>query len=176
MATITKQEALAAFQRLGMLAAASGEKIELLLLGGGAMVIQFDARLSTKDLDVVILSPSNSSIVRKWAAEVAGELSWPDDWLNDAAKGFVVGSSLGRQIFASAGITVKVPSTAQLLAMKLCAWRDDVDISDAKRLLLELPGQRQDVWEMVEPHLYPGRELTAKYAFDDLWEATHAGN
>jgi hypothetical protein len=176
MATITKQEALHAFQRLGELAAANGQAADLLLLGGGAMVLRFDARLSTKDLDVVILAPTNAALIRGWAAEVAADLSWPDDWLNDAAKGFVVGSSLSRPVFASAGITVRVPATEQLLAMKLCAWRDDVDIADARRLLAELVGEHEDVWKSIEPYLYPGRELTAKYAFDDLWEATHAGN
>ena len=176
MATITKQEALHALKRVGELAAAAGHTAELLLLGGGAMVLRFDARLSTKDLDVVIIAPTNSSLIRAWAAEVAAETSWPDDWLNDAAKGFVVGSSLKSEVFASLGIIVHVPATEQLLAMKLCAWRDDVDISDARRLLGELTGERQDVWTQIEPFLYPGRELTAKYAFDDLWEATHGAN
>ena len=56
--------------------------------------------------------------------------------------------------------------------MKLCAWRDDVDIDDARRLLRELgPGGRlADVWERLTPFLQPGRELTARYALEDLWE------
>ena len=57
--------------------------------------------------------------------------------------------------------------------MKLCAWRDDIDISDAKRLLSELPGAYNEIWQMVVPFLQPGRELKAKYAFDDLWEESH---
>ena len=176
MATITKHEAVIALRRLGELAAATGETVELLLLGGGAMVLRFDARQSTRDLDVVILAPANSALVRSWAAEVAVELSWPENWLNDAVKGFVVGSSVGQQVFASTGINVLVPSVEQLLGMKLCAWRDDVDISDARRLLVELSGTQQEVWNRIEPYLYPGRELTAKYAFDDLWEATHVSD
>jgi hypothetical protein len=71
------------------------------------------------------------------------------------------------------GIAVHVPSVEQLLAMKLCAWRDDVDIADAKRLLPELTGAHDEVWKRVEAHLFPGRELIAKYAFEDLWETTH---
>ena len=27
--------------------------------------------------------------------------------------------------------------------------------------------------EKVEPHVVPGREMKAQYAFDDLWEAQH---
>jgi hypothetical protein len=57
--------------------------------------------------------------------------------------------------------------------MKLSAWRDDVDITDARRLLQELAGKRDDIWQAVEPYLVPGDELKAQYAFDDLWEALY---
>ena len=59
----------------------------------------------------------------------------------------------------------------QLLAMKLSAWRDDLDVSDARLLLSKLSGDRGSVWKLVEPYLVPGRQLKAQYAFDDLWEA-----
>jgi hypothetical protein len=55
--------------------------------------------------------------------------------------------------------------------MKLSAWRDDIDISDASRLLEEMKGNRDEIWQEVEPHLVPGDELKAQYAFADLWEA-----
>ena len=64
--------------------------------------------------------------------------------------------------------SVAVP---QLLAMKLSAWRDDVDVADARLLLSKIPGDRASVWRLVEGHLVPGRELKAQYASDDLWEA-----
>ena len=54
--------------------------------------------------------------------------------------------------------------------MKLTAWRDDLDIDDARLLLSQLQGERDEVWEQIEPFLVPGRELKAQYAFADLWE------
>jgi len=57
--------------------------------------------------------------------------------------------------------------------MKLYAWRDDVDIADARRLLQEMPGIRDEIWQSVEPYLVPGNELKAQYAFADLWEALY---
>lgn len=45
--------------------------------------------------------------------------------------------------------------------------------SDARLLLTRLPDDREVSWKLVEPYLVPGRELKAKYAFDDLWEASH---
>ena len=173
MGTIGRQDLIDALTRLGELAAARGTRLDLLLHGGGIMVLVFDARQATRDLDVVVLPPSDATTVRALAATVAAERGWPDDWLNDGAKGFLVGLSAGPVIFSAPGIEVRRPAFEQLLAMKLCAWRDDVDIADARRLLQELPGRYDDVWHQVEPYLQPGRELKAKYAFDDLWEDVH---
>ena len=53
--------------------------------------------------------------------------------------------------------------------MKLCAWRDDVDVSDARFLLSKIPGDREAVWSAVVPHLLPGRELKASYAKGFAW-------
>jgi len=173
MATIDRQDILAALKRLGDLAAARGERLDLLLVGGGVMVILFGTRSATRDLDVVILSPSDRAHVRALAATVASEMGWPSDWLNDAAKGFLSGPADGPVIFQSDGIVVRRPSIEQLLAMKLCAWRDDVDIADARRLLQEFSGSRDETWNKVKPFLPPGRELTAADAFADLWEELH---
>jgi hypothetical protein len=70
-------------------------------------------------------------------------------------------------------ITIITGTAAQLLAMKLSAWRDDVDIADARRLLQEMSSVREDVWRAVGPFLVPGNELKAQYAFVDLWEALY---
>ena len=96
--------------------------------------------------------------------------------LNDAAKGYLIGLSAGDIVFSAPGITVKHLSFAQLLAMKLSAWRDELDIIDARRLLKELSGTRQEIWQMICPYLVPGDELKAQYAFEDLWESVHGNN
>ncbi len=74
-------------------------------------------------------------------------------------------------LLKAARLVVRTVAPHQLLAMKLSAWRDDLDVSDARLLLSKLPGDRVSVWKLVEPHLVPGRLLKAQYAFDDLWEA-----
>jgi hypothetical protein len=76
-------------------------------------------------------------------------------------------------LLAAPGITVVSPTIAQLLAMKLSAWRDDVDINDAKQLLQNLSGSQQQIWSSVQPYLTPGAELKAEYSFLDLWEAIY---
>jgi hypothetical protein len=179
MATFSRQDIEDGLRRLGQLAQQQGIYIKLTLVGGAAMVLGFDARQSTRDVDVVILAPKEASQVRKLAKLVADEHNWPDDWLNDGAKGYMVGLSSGRELFSSPGIEAWSPSLYQLLAMKLSAWRDDVDISDARRLLKEVvgPGQAKDeIWEQLESFLVPGDELTAQYAFQDLWETLDGTN
>lgn len=176
MATITQQEIVEALERLGQLAVARGIGIELALVGGALMVLVYEARESTRDVDVIILAPREAGMVRELAQVVAGERGWPNDWLNDGAKGFLIGLSHGPVVFSAPGIEVRSPATEQLLAMKLSAWRDDVDITDARRLLQEISGSRAEIWQAVEPYLIPGDELKAQYAFADLWEALYGDN
>ncbi len=174
MALFNKQEILSALQRLGQLAQAQGTQIELILVGGAAMVLGFGARQSTHDVDAAILFPREARKVRQLATQVALERNWPDDWLNDAAKGYLVGLSDGGVVYTAPGIEVRLPSTVQLLAMKLSAWRDDVDISDARRLLETIaPQNAEKLWQALEPFLVPGEELKAQYAFQDLWESLY---
>ena len=176
MATFSRQDIVDGLKRLGELAAGRGIHIQLTLVGGAAMVLGFDARQSTRDVDVIILAPKEARLVRKLARMVAEEKDWPEDWLNDGAKGYLVGLSSGMPLFSALGIDAQAPSLYQLLAMKLSAWRDDVDISDARRLMKEVLVKSQtsdEIWQQIEPYLVPGDELTAQYAFQDLWEALH---
>lgn len=175
MAIFTREEIEEGLKRLGELAQAKGLYIQLTLVGGAVMVLRFNARPSTRDVDAVILLPREARLVRELAKQVASEHDWPEDWLNDGAKGYLVGISDGPIVFQAAGIEARAPSMEQLLAMKLSAWRDDIDISDARRLLQEV-GQgrkRDEVWQSLESFLVKGDELTAQYAFLDLWESLY---
>lgn len=175
MALLTRQDIINALERLGQLAAADGYTLQLLIVGGAAMALGYNARQATQDIDALFLPPPEARVVRSWAAAIARERDWPDDWLNDGAKGYLIGISQGPVLMASRGIKARQPATEQLLAMKLCAWRDDVDIADAVRLLadLALENNRAEIWRRVMPYLLPGRELKAQYAFEDLWESEY---
>ena len=77
----------------------------------------------------------------------------------------------GKVLLDRPALLIRALAPQQLLAMKLSAWRDDVDIGDARVLLQEFAGERTQIWSLIEPFLVPGRELKARYAFDDLWES-----
>ncbi len=143
---------------------------ELLITGGAALVLLYGSRESTKDVDAVV----SDKPVRIAARKVATQLDLPEDWLNDGAKGFLHGIAPGEVVFQSPALIVRALAPPQLLAMKLGAWRDDLDIEDARLLLSKIEGDKASVWEQVEPYLVPGRELKSQYAFEDLWESEHA--
>src|SRR5436853_3215937 len=100
MAFIGKADIIRAPERLGQLAAEQGQKVELVIVGGAQMVLAYDARPATRDVDVAIVDPDAAGFTRSLAATVASEFGWPEDWLNDGAKGYLVGMSSGPIIFA----------------------------------------------------------------------------
>jgi hypothetical protein len=59
---LSKQEITQALQELGQLALEQGEPIELMVVGGALMVLAYDARTATKDVDALILAPPQSCI------------------------------------------------------------------------------------------------------------------
>jgi hypothetical protein len=166
---------LAALEELARELAAMGttRQEEIVLAGGAALVLIYNAREATRDVDACSISSAGFLPLREAARRVASTLDLPEDWLNDGAKGYLNGLQPGEVLLDRPALLVRALGPQQLLAMKLSAWRDDVDIGDARLLLPEIQGGREEVWSSVEPFLVPGRELKARYAFEDLWETVH---
>lgn len=149
---------------------ADGVMGEICIFGGAAMVLAFDARESTRDVDAVFRP---AATVRDAARAVAEEQSLPADWLNDGVKGFLS----AEPDFVDEGmpkdfpnLRVLRPSAACLPAMKCMAARvegydthgdrDDV-VFPARHLGLTAPAA---VLEVVTRY-YPEDRLTAKTRF-----------
>jgi len=98
MVMLSRHDIDAALTRLGELAQQQSTRVELLVMGGAAMVLAYDARQSTRDVDVLIRFPREARIVRDLAKQVGQEQDLPEDWLNDGAKGYLVGVSEGPSI------------------------------------------------------------------------------
>ena len=147
-------------------------RAEIVVVGGAAIVMLFGARESTKGVDAYFVTPE-ASVLREAAEAVANRLELPDDWLNDGAKGYLVGVTTGEVLYQSESLTVRAASTGQLLAMKLAAWRDAIDRDDAKLLLSRMEGSADEIWSVIKPFV-PSYQLDkASYAFEDLWETLH---
>ena len=130
MALMNRQDIEMGLRRLGEIAASNGELVRVVIVGGAAMILGYNARQSTRDVDGIFIEPPERSVTRRWISEIAMKESWPEDWFNDAAKGFMVGISYGRCLLAAPGIEVWQPLPEQLLALKLGTWRDDLDVFD----------------------------------------------
>jgi hypothetical protein len=64
-----------------------GATIEIAVDGGSALMLIFDWRTATRDVDGVF--GGDREIVRRLSAQIAAERGWPVDWLNDGVKGFL---------------------------------------------------------------------------------------
>lgn len=162
-----------ALTRLGELAAAEGHTLTLVVVGGAALVLNYNARMATQDVDAFLITPPEARATRGWARVVATEMGLPADWLNDGAKGFMQGISYGPLLIDAPGIRVYQVSPEQLLAMKLSAWRSAQDISDAATVLVDLAGQyptKTALWNALASYVV---HIKAQYAFDELWERTY---
>ena len=119
---LTKKDIIGALNRLNQELQKAGTKAVICLYGGTSMVLAFNARLSTKDVDA-IFKPKD--IIRKLAEKIAGELNLEKDWLNDGVKRFVSAkakfTNRGEGKFSN--IEVTRPTADYLLAMKCMAAR-----------------------------------------------------
>jgi hypothetical protein len=70
---------------------------------------------------------------------------------------------------------VRTLALAQLLALKLMAWRDDVDFDDGLRILRALAAENdcssaEMILRLVAPYFVASHRLKASYAVEELWE------
>jgi hypothetical protein len=151
-----------------------GSSVAITLVGGAAIALLYEAREATRDVDALTLGPEGGEI-REATARVAERLGLEADWLNDNVKNKYTNQlvSRGEPLYARGRLIVSTVKPEQLLAMKLCAFRDDLDISDARLILSKLPRHLdiETVWNMLEPFLMAGLQRKARNNFDDLWEA-----
>lgn len=159
-AAFSRQRVVASLQALGDELTAQGVRGQVFVVGGAAMALAYSTRRVTRDIDAVF---EPKILIYEAAARVAERLGLPDDWLNDAVKGFLPGADLSAQSVPEiTGIEVTTASPRYLLAMKLLAMRfgeDDEDI----RILLHKAGIAT-VPEALEllTQLYPDRDPPVK--------------
>jgi hypothetical protein len=173
---LDRETILKALARLSDMLQEAGIVGEINLLGGTAMILGFQARQSTKDVDAIFAPPQE---VRKMASRVAAELSLPDHWLNDAAKAYLSRHGDFRDLagFVLPHLRVQVPAPEYMLAMKVMAARSGLGGERGDRedivFLIELLGLRtsSEVMRIVERYYEPSRILPRSvYLVDEIFE------
>ncbi len=141
MTTLSRELIRRALVRLGELADAEGIKLEVCIYGGAALMLAYDSRAITKDVDAVVRP---SDVAQRLTRRVAEELELPENWINDDVRMFAAPREGLRALpWDSAGIAVTVPTASYLLAMKALACRKALpgyegDIADLRFLLRKL--------------------------------------
>src|ERR1700690_3029804 len=121
---LTKADIMAGLTRLSELAQRENIILEISLYGGALMLLAYDCRQTTKDVDAIIRPPE---VGRRLAAKVAQEMRWHDDWLNDDVR-FFVSAVETRHLWKPPGLNapylkISRPTAKYLLAMKVMACR-----------------------------------------------------
>lgn len=166
-----QDEILKAFHALNDELAREGTKAEVGIVGGAAMVLAFNARESTRDVDAVF---EPASKLRAAAARIASAQGLPADWLNDAATAYMPADTQPRTILLDLpNLAVWIPPPSYLLAMKAIAARlDSQDAQDLRTLIRHMGLSRaQEVLEVVEDY-YPRNQIPARTQFflEELFE------
>ena len=131
-----------ALTRLGELCVETKSRVEIAIYGGTVMMLAYDCREATKDIDAIFHPPE---VVEPLIRQVAREQKLPEDWMNSGVGAFVAGRE-ERIPFAQLeipGLAITRPSAKYLLAMKCRAGRLPTpfragDMADITFLLREL--------------------------------------
>lgn len=161
---MNKNQIIKAFEALNSKLSEMGIKGEIGVVGGAAMVLAFNARAATKDVDAIF---EPSSKIRSAAKSVAEKLDLPEDWINDAVKGYLPGTPKKRSVLLSLDhLTVWVPETEYLFAMKSISARfDSSDGADIKTLVKELELKSVDRALQIVEQYYPKKQIPPKTRF-----------
>ncbi|MCG8360428.1 MAG: hypothetical protein MI920_33105 [Kiloniellales bacterium] len=167
----------AAFVRIGQRALEAGKVVEITVYGGSALVLTFNARPATRDVDAVF--EADRAFLRDLAKQIAVENGWDEGWLNDGVKGFLSHAdreSDSRRLFRSypteegAGLRVFVATPAYLFAMKCIAMRisgveESRDVEDIKLLAAEIGVRTLDDAIAIVENFYPADRIPPRTRF-----------
>jgi hypothetical protein len=127
--------------------------------------------VATKDVDAVF---EPSSVIRELASQIAQGEDLPPDWLNDAAKGFILPGFAKQEVMTMSHLRVWAPEPRYMLAMKCISARwDTSDRDDVIFLIKELKLKKPaEVFEILESY-YPHNRIPPKTQFfiEELFSA-----
>lgn len=143
---------------------------EIGLCGGAVMCLVYQTREATKDVDA-LFEPTEK--IRKAAARIAVQFNLPDDWLNDAAKGYFASDPPKQMVLELSHLRVWAPKPEYMLAMKCISARYDTHDADDVKFLIEYLGLKkpEEVFNLVSQY-YPKTQIPAKTQFfvEELFE------
>ena len=170
---MTKHEIIAGLQALGELAREDNRVIDIAIYGGAAIVLAWNFRVATKDVDAVVMNAQDGEFLRAAVAKVAAAKGFAPDWLNDAVKGFLHQKQDLQELplfsgHENCGIRVFTPTAEYMLAMKCMAMRlgeGSQDAADIRSLLATLKIQTLDAAMDIVARYYPEEMIAPRVRF-----------
>lgn len=152
-----------ALARLGSLLRQRRVAGEIAVFGGAAIVLGFEFRDATQDIDAMIIQGHGQ--VMRAQQEVGAELGLPPNWLNEQATSYLSAHN-DFDLFKTYpsegqfGLRVLMAIPQYLLAMKLLALRLYHDVQDIVQLARRL--NRTTVEDLLDAlkHYYPDEQVS----------------
>lgn len=147
---------------------------EIAVYGGSAIMLQFDWRGSTRDVDAVVVSGASHGLVRQAADRAARDLGLERSWLSEAVAQYKSAKNDSDGLIAVGmypksgvpGLRVNAARPEYLLAMKLAALqraaRDDRDFEDSKMLAAGLGVHTPEALESLYDKFFPADPLAVR--------------
>jgi Nucleotidyltransferase of unknown function (DUF6036) len=173
---LNRETILKAFQEMSDELARRGATGELCLFGGTVMVLAFNARISTKDVDAIF---QPAQIIRELARQIAQSHQLPEDWCNDGVKEFVSTKheTISGNLPQFPNLRLTMPAPEYLLAMKCMASRigatvDEGDVGDIIFLIRHLQLKSASAVMGIVAEYYPSDRIPikAQYLVDGLFD------
>lgn len=176
-----------AFHALGVLCHNEGKVVEISVYGGSALMLTYDWRVATRDVDAVF--EADRDTVRRLAAVLARERGWEPDWLNDGVKGFLSAADQDARTLMGTypseeqpGLRVMVANPAYLFAMKCRAMRvggvhETSDVEDIRQLARELGIRDAEAALELIAAFYPRQVLQPKtyFGLEEIFDTMRSG-
>lgn len=143
---------------------------EIYLVGGAVMCLVHEARQTTQDLDAFFRP---AEVIRKAAERIADKEQCPQDWLNDAVKGYLSQRGDYQPYLELSNLSVMTASPEYLLAMKCLGMRlgpEFHDEADIRYLLRYLNVTDYKTAIEIVTRYYPTERIPQKtlYALEEI--------
>lgn len=148
---------------------------EICIFGGAAMILAFDGKFATRDVDAIFVP---KEVINESIKQIAEKLHLPEDWLNDGVKGFASQKEdfTSEEMPVFDHLRVIRPTARYLLAMKCLASRvggygERGDIEDIKSLCRHLDIQSAFEVTQILLDYYPPDRIPAKtkYLIEEIF-------
>lgn len=139
---LSKNDMLAIFEKMGELCHKQNTTLEIAIYGGSAIMLEFDYRTATFDIDFVPVS-GGADKVKKFANKASKLLQFPEHILRDDVSLFV--SDLAEYALQGefpkghGNLRVFTATPEYIFAMKMLAMRSAMETQDLR-----------DIWELAD--------------------------